>query len=112
MGVIAMPCMPNISLRRMFWQEGETSGANIVYPIQGKAIDGLPSEVNAEYKKALKVQNIDSNAFAVLLGRVLDRVCQDKGASGNSLADRLKSLASKKIIPQQLADMALQLKDL
>jgi hypothetical protein len=110
--LVLCPACHNISLRRTYFQDGETLEEEIVYPTNNKPIEGLPSKVNIEYKKALKVQNIDSNAFAVLLGRVLDKVCLDKGATGKSLADRLKSLASKNIIPKQLADMALQLKDL
>ncbi|MCI0563315.1 MAG: DUF4145 domain-containing protein, partial [Nitrososphaera sp.] len=68
--------------------------------------------IDRAYDAALKVRNIDSNAFAVLLGRVLDLVCLDKQATGNSLFERLNFLAARGDIPQQLADIAHQLRQL
>jgi hypothetical protein len=110
--LLVCPACKNVSLQRAIWDEGEYTEEKIVYPTSDKAIEGLPPEVDIEYKKALKVQNIDSNAFAVLLGRVIDKVCADKGASGKNLIDRLESLANNNIIPQQLAIMAHQLRKL
>ena len=48
----------------------------------------------------------------MLLGRVLDLICIDKNAEGDSLFERLKDLATKNIMPEQLADMAHQLRQL
>ena len=84
----------------------------VLYPSVDKSLTGIPPEVDKAYQAALKVRRIDSNAFAVLLGRVLDKVCLDRGASGKSLYSRLTSLAEKGEIPAQLADMAHQLRQL
>jgi hypothetical protein len=73
---------------------------------------GLSPKIEQAYQSALKVKNVDSNAFAVLLGRVLDQVCIERGAKGDSLYDRLKDLASKGEIPTRLAEMAHQLRHL
>jgi hypothetical protein len=54
----------------------------------------------------------DSNAFAVLLRRVLEEVCLDRNAEGKSLFDRLKFLGEKGEVPLRLADMAHQLRQL
>jgi hypothetical protein len=43
---------------------------------------------------------------------VFDLVCIDKAAEGDSLFARLKNIADKGIMPQQLADMAQQLRQL
>jgi len=72
----------------------------------------LPKQVRAAYEAALRIRGIDPNAFAVLLGRVLDHVCQDRGAGGKTLNERLNELAARGEIPQNLADMAHRLRDL
>jgi hypothetical protein len=86
--------------------------AKVLYPQPEEGLGGLPSEIDKAYSAALKVRRIDSNAYAVLLGRVLDQVCIDRGASGASLYERLNSLAQKGEIPNQLAEMAHQLRQL
>ena len=53
-----------------------------------------------------KNRNIDANAFAVLLGRVLELVCVDRNAVGNSLHKKLQDLATKGEIPAKLVDVA------
>jgi len=58
------------------------------------------------------VKNIDSNAFGVLIGRLLELVCIDRSAQGGTLAHQLQDLASKGEIPGRLADMAQQLRQL
>lgn len=84
----------------------------LLYPSPEGTVDGLPETIDRAYMAALKVRAIDSNAFAVLLGRVLDLVCIDKAAQGASLFERLKDIADKGIIPQQLADMAHAMRQL
>lgn len=84
----------------------------MVYPSIEKNLEGLPPRIATAYQKALKVRNVDSNAFAVMLGRVLDEVCLDKEASGENLYQRLAYLSANGTIPQQLADMAHQLRQL
>lgn len=84
----------------------------IVYPVWNSTLTGLPHKIDSAYNSALKVCNVDSNAFAVLLGRVLDMVCLDKQAAGSTLYERLNSLAERGDIPPRLADMAHQLRQL
>jgi len=108
------PTCDGLNLRRAYWHEfaDPLPEYEIVFPFIDKPITGLPAEINEAYYSALKVRNIDSNAFAVLLGRVLDRICIDKNAKGDSLHKRLLSLAQDGVIPQQLAEMAHQLRQL
>lgn len=86
---------------------GEVS---VLYPAAPKEVEGLPADVAKAYKAARAVRMIDANAFAVLLGRVLELVCLDRKAKGQSLSDQLKDLASKGEIPGPLADMSHQLR--
>ena len=77
-----------------------------------KDILGLPPAVAKAYAAAQKVRQIDSNAFAVLLGRVLEITCEDRGATGDSLFKQLKSLADAGEIPTHLEQMGNQLRHL
>lgn len=58
------------------------------------------------WNAAQQVRRIDANAFAVLVRRVLDLVCENRGAQGATLARKLRDLAAKGIIPGPLADIA------
>jgi hypothetical protein len=66
-----------------------------LYPSHEKTLRGLPKKIEAGYRAAQRVRNIDANAYGVLLGRVLDSICEDRHASGDTLDKRLKSLARK-----------------
>jgi len=84
----------------------------VLYPTWGKPILGLPPDVGREYQSACKVRNVDSNAFGVLIGRVIDKVCLDRGAVGKTLSKRIESLAKMGEIPEKLSDMAHNLRKL
>ena len=81
-----------------------------LYPHKDRNIEGLPSRVNREYQTALKVRNLDSNLYAVAIGRMMEALCVDQGATGDRLANLLKSLSEKDKTPKPLIDMANQLK--
>lgn len=73
-------------------------------------IDWLPSGVERAYRSALKVQTVDAEAFAIMVGRTLEEICDSEKATGNRLVDKIKSLANSGRIPQVLADMFTQLR--
>lgn len=52
-----------------------------LYPAASKGPLGLPLKIQKEYEAALKVKNVSPNAYGVLMGRVLEMVCVDKGYS-------------------------------
>jgi hypothetical protein len=85
-----------------------------LYPAEksGSHVKMVPLNVKRAYEAALKVQKVEPNAFAVLVGRTLEVVCNHEKASGKVLADKIKWLADSGRIPTVLADMARQLKEL
>lgn len=83
-----------------------------LYPQPDTMPKVLPHSVKSEYDAAIAVKPINANAYAVLLGRVFDKVCEDRKASGRTLFERLADLASKGEIPKPLADMAHGLRQL
>lgn len=72
-------------------------------------LSGLPPEIEAAYKAALSVKGIESNAFGILVGRLLEKVCRDRGAQGRALPEQMRNLSVKGEIPDHLADLAQQI---
>lgn len=110
------PACDGVTLRRYHWHSGYMDGTDIehvvLYPSGEKALRGLPRKIDAGYQAAQKVRNIDANAYGVLLGRVLDFICEDRHASGDTLDKKLKSMADKGDIPVKLVDVAAGIRKL
>src|SRR5260370_25661123 len=85
----------------------------ILYPAFN-AIKNLPETIEKRYTEALKVKNISPSLFAVMAGRTLEAVCKHEDAKGNTLSDKINNHArsERKRIPQILADMAHQLRQI
>lgn len=102
------------SFRSIEWNETMEVGdlcPEILYPQSVEISLGLPEEIQKLYESARRVKNIDANSYAVSIGRLLEMICKDKGATGNVLADQLKDLSSKGVIPDKLSTIAKRLKD-
>jgi len=77
-----------------------------LYPPQGVKLFYLPFSVQKAYEAALKARAIDANAYAILLGRMLEVVCENRKVKGENLYDKLKALAEKGEIPNNLVGIA------
>jgi hypothetical protein len=65
-------------------------------------LNGLPVSLEREYAAALRVRSISANAYGVLMGRVLEMVCEDRNAKGNNSFRKLEDLAKKGEIPPKI----------
>ncbi len=83
-----------------------------LYPISTNSPQGLPDTIKKAYEAANKVRPIDTNAYAVLIGRLLELICEDRNASGKFLSDRLTDLANKGEIPAKLIGVSNSLRTL
>jgi hypothetical protein len=83
-----------------------------LYPSEGESPQGLPVAIQREWDAAIRVRRVNLNAFAVLLGRVLDAICIDHKAEGKFLHHRIEHLASSGKLPPSLKEVAHGLKDL
>ena len=113
--VLSCPKCDQVTIRSGFWHDGmepEDWRAKVIYPSERQRIEGLPSAVEKEFRAAEQVSTISANAYAVLLGRVLDVVCDDRKATGKTLHERLSDLAARHEIPKNLAEMAHKLRQL
>jgi hypothetical protein len=72
---------------------------------------GLPENILKAFKAAEKIKTIDVNAYVILLRRLLELVCLDRSARGNTLAAMLADLSSRREIPDKLVNVAKGLKD-
>jgi hypothetical protein len=111
------PACEEITLRRYLWHSGAMDPSEIeysqLYPVGDRGPPrGLPKTIESGYHAAQKVRNIDANAYGVLLGRVLDLVCEDRQASGDTLDKRLRHLAENGEIPAKLVAVATGLRKL
>ena len=106
----------DVMIRSGFWHDSMEDpsdwNATVLYPPEKRKLVGLPAKVHQEYEAAQRVAMIAPNAYAVLLGRVLDCVCSDRNAVGKSLSEKLNDLAGKQEIPKHLAEMAHKLRQL
>jgi hypothetical protein len=102
-----------VTLRRYFDHEySEREEIEILYPVVELNLSDLPHPIREAYEIALKVRVIDANAYAVLIGRILEMICEDRKAIGHSLYDRLADLSTKGEIPDKLVGVAHSLRQL
>jgi hypothetical protein len=110
------PACDLITLRAYIWHSGSMDGSDIeyvvLYPSQEKLLRGLPKMIDKDYRAAQKVRSISANAYGVLVGRLLDSVCEDRNASGKTLDERLRILADKGVIPSGLVEVATGIRKL
>jgi len=93
-------------------QYSEEITTETLYPLAKSRLSGLPYRIQNAYEISLKVRVIDVNAYAVLLGRILEMVCEDRKATGKDLFCKLKDLATKGEIPAKLVGVADNLRHL
>lgn len=82
----------------------------VLYPHIEKGPLGLPEKIQNAYEAALRVRSVDANAYAVLIGRVLEMVCIDRNACGRDLNEKLSDLSKKGEIPAKLVKVAHSLR--
>lgn len=113
--VLKCPACVKINIVSYTWHDGIESDDEIsydfLYPQNSNYPFGLPENILTAYKAAERVKSIDVNAYAILMRRLLELVCLDRGASSGMLASMLKELADKNEIPQKLVKVASGLKD-
>lgn len=83
----------------------DASTAQLLYPGTRTFSEDVPEEIRRTYKEARKVINISPDAFAVLIRKALEYLCQAQGVKEYNLTSMLKQLSDKGIIPGHLAQM-------
>ncbi len=78
---------------------------DLVYPRNATLPPSVPEAVRDIYGEAAVVKQNAPNAFAILIRKALEAICDDRGAPSGSLAARLKYLAERGEIPPSLGEM-------
>jgi hypothetical protein len=92
--------------------DGNEETSSMVFP-EGAALDkSIPEIVAANYRESKRVQKVSPNAYAVLMRRALEAVCDDRKVPAGKLATRLKHLADKGEIPPVLVEITSVLRTL
>jgi len=111
--LLLCPSCDKLTLRSYYWDESMDSedevAYRLLYPHKNTIPQGLPDSIGKAYEAAIKVKSIDSNAFGVLIGRVIEMVCVDREAKGRYLGQKLGDLANRKEIPEKLVSVAKNL---
>lgn len=114
--LLRCPACSNVILRSYYWNDLTMDGSEVkyltLYPRRDEAPLGLPQDIATALETASRVRRVSPNAYGVLLGRVLEMVCEDRCAGGVNLAAKLADLSSRGEIPQKLVDAARSLRDL
>ena len=114
--LLKCPNCSKITLRKYYWHDSrdveDLPKPVILYPTSRAVPKGLPENIKKEFETAQRLRGIDPNAYGVHAGRVLELVCQDRGAKGKFLGQQLEYLAQHKEIPEKLTEVATGLKDL
>lgn len=79
----------------------------VVYPAERLDFDssGIPQPVVAAFEEAITCHAIRCfTAAAIMVRKALEELCTDRGATGPNLKERLKTLSSKIMVPQELIE--------
>ena len=101
------------TFQEIYSQEEWCAGnQKVLYPTSGRNLNPLPEVISRAYEAVLRARYVDPNACAVLAGRALEVMCNYEKVQGRVLADKLRNLADSGRIPQTLAAIASQIKQL
>ena len=82
---------------------------NLIWPITPRLPESTPQEVKNNYREALRIKKSSLNGFAVLIGRALEHMCLDMGASKGMIGSKLSQLASSGTLPKDIVEIAREI---
>lgn len=77
---------------------------DIVYPSLNVSSYGVPNEIYLAFESAIKTKEIDYSICLLSLRRVLEMICNDKGAKGKNLESKIKDLVDRNLLPEMIGD--------
>ena len=84
-------------------EEKQFSLCDLVYPEMPFLSSDVPRKIATSYAEASRIKAISPNAFAVLIRRTLEILCNERGLTKGTLAKRLKILFDKGELPPVLS---------
>lgn len=78
--------------------------AEVIYPKTLLTHEAIPEEIRLTYESAKRIQQLNSEAFAVAIRKCVEITCKLHGIKKGTLADKFKKLCSQLSIPGVLAE--------
>jgi hypothetical protein len=78
---------------------------DLVWPQTITLHHSVPQRIRDVYEEATRIKQRAPNAFANQIRRSLEALCNDRGAAGRDLKDKLRQLSERGEIPSVLAEM-------
>ena len=107
--VIGIRICPNIECRGVILAVIDATGKVIALPNEVLDFDStdIPASIAGSLEEAIKCHSSQCyKAAALMVRRVLEELCEDSGATGNNLKERIASLSTKVVIPHTLLQAA------
>jgi hypothetical protein len=95
----------------LYFDKSDDSSLHLLWP-QTKLNQAVPWQVLECYLEAVKVKNISSSSFAVLMRKALEAICNDLSVPGKSLDERLEELTLRGVLPKAISKIASELRRL
>lgn len=83
----------------------DESEERLVFPANVTLDESIPDTVASNYSESKRVQKVSPNAFAVLIRRALEALCDDRGVPSGNLQARLAKLSEMGEIPPVLVEV-------
>ena len=113
--VLTCPACEDINIVKQYYHDfmpdDHDNPYEVLYPVNNRQPLGLPPDILKLYEAAQKIKTIDAQIYAITLRKILELVCAAKNAKGKDLASKIKDLAQRSEIPQNLVKVANNLKD-
>jgi hypothetical protein len=81
------------------------SKSTLLYPNNHQLPNSVPNSIQQAYVEACRIQFLAPNAYAVMLRRALEAVCDDRSVPTGTLHKRLEVLVERGELPAKLAEM-------
>lgn len=107
--VIGIRACPNANCKGVVLVVIDGDGKTIVLPNEVMDFDttDIPPPIAASLEEAIKCHSAQCyKAAALMVRRVLEELCEDRGATGNNLKERIFALSTIIVIPQDLISAA------
>lgn len=95
-------CQKPVLISEYTWDPDDYTESKIEYPSVAISQEGVPKEIYTAFEAAIKTKGIDFSICLLSLRRVLEMICKDRGAVGNTLEQKIADLVSKNIFTSTL----------
>jgi len=100
-------CAGCIGISLYIWSalhQPESEFGECTYPLCESDNDAIPVKVALAYRDAEKVRFQSTNAYAVMVRRVLETIAEEQGIKTPNLFDAMSQLCSKSIMPSYVVE--------